>query len=160
VGVDARMPAENRLKVLGIALPEAPKPVAAYVPSVLSGPHLYVAGQIPFQHGKLLRTGKLGAEVTIEQGQECARQCVLNALAVAREAIGSLDRVTRVVRVGVFVASVDTFTDQPKVANGASDLLLEVFGEQGRHARAAVGVNVLPLDAPVEVELLLEVAPR
>lgn len=152
------MPAENRLKALGITLPEAPKPVASYVPHVRTGNLVLVAGQLPFLHGKLLRTGKLGSEVTIEMGQECAKQCVLNALAVVREAVGSLDKVKRVVRIGVFVASENTFIDQPKVANGASDLLLEVFGESGRHARAAVGVNVLPLDAPVEVEMLLEVA--
>lgn len=147
---------EAKLRELGIILPEAPKPVAAYVPSARAGNLVFVSGQLPFVAGKLPRTGKLGRDVTLEQGQELARIAALNALAVVRAEAGSLDRVKRVARVGVFVASVDSFLDQPKVANGASELLQQVFGEAGRHARAAVGVNVLPLDAPVEVEMVVE----
>ncbi len=148
--------AESRIRELGLRVPDAPKPLAAYVPSVRTGDLVFVAGQLPFVDGKLPSTGKVGAGVTIEQGQILARTATLNALAVLREAAGTLDAVARIVRVGVFVASDDAFTDQPKVANGASDLLVQVFGDAGRHARAAVGVNVLPLDAPVEVELIAE----
>ncbi|HWG89876.1 MAG TPA: RidA family protein [Candidatus Thermoplasmatota archaeon] len=149
--------AESRLKELNVTLPEAPKPVAAYVPSVRSGNLVFVAGQLPFVNGQLPQKGKLGKEVTLEQGQALAKQAVLNGLAVVKAEVGSLDKVVRIVRIGVFVASTNEFTDQPKVANGASEFLQQVFGDAGKHARAAVGVNVLPLDAPVEVELLVEV---
>ncbi|MCG0237747.1 MAG: RidA family protein [Firmicutes bacterium] len=149
---------EARLRELGIALPPAPRPVAAYVPAVKSGNLVYTSGQLPLVEGKLPFTGKVGAGVTLEQGQEAARIAVLNALAVVREAVGSLDRVTRVVKATVFVASAPGFNGQPQVANGASELLQQVFGEAGRHARSAVGVAELPLDAPVEVELVVEVA--
>lgn len=152
------MTAENRLKELGLVLPEAPKPVAAYVPSVRTGNLVFVAGQIALKDGKLAWTGRLGRDLSVESGQAAARQCALNALAVVKAEVGSLDAVKRVVRVGVFVASADGFTDQPKVANGASELLQAVFGDNGRHARAAVGVNELPLGSPVEVELICEVA--
>ena len=152
------MTPEETLAKLGYALPTPTKPVAAYVPTVRTGNLVFVAGQLPFVDGKLATTGRLGESVTLEEGQAYARQCVLNALAALKAEIGELSRVKRVVRVGAFVACVDSFTDQPKVANGASELLQEVFGEAGRHARAAVGVNVLPLDAPVEVELLVEVS--
>lgn len=148
---------EARLKELNVTLPEAPKPVAAYVPSVRTGNLVFVAGQLPFVNGQLPQKGKLGREVTLEQGQALAKQAVLNGLAVVKAELGSLDRVARVVRIGVFVASTNEFVDQPKVANGASEFLQQVFGDAGKHARAAVGVNVLPLDAPVEVELLVEV---
>lgn len=150
------MSAEARLKELGISLPEAPKPVAAYVPAVRTGNLLVVSGQLPFVNGKLEKTGRLGGAVTLAEGQAFARQAALNALAVVRANVGSLDNVARIVRVGVFVASEDAFTEQPKVANGASEFLVEVLGEAGRHARAAVGVNALPLGAPVEVELMVE----
>ncbi|MFO7172777.1 MAG: RidA family protein [Bacillota bacterium] len=149
---------EARLRELGIALPPAPRPVAAYVPAVKSGNLVYTSGQLPLVEGKLPFTGKVGAGVTLEQGKEAARIAVLNALAVVRETVGSLDRVTRVVKATVFVASAPGFNGQPQVANGASELLQEVFGEAGRHARSAVGVAELPLDAPVEVELVVEVA--
>ena len=149
--------AEARLAALGIVLPPAPKPVAAYVPSVRTGNLIFVAGQIPMREGKLLHQGRIGVEVTPEQGVACARQCAINGLAVIREATGSLDRVRRVVRLGVFVACESGYHEQPKIANGASELMLEVFGEKGRHARAAVGTNDLPLGAPVEVEFVVEV---
>jgi enamine deaminase RidA (YjgF/YER057c/UK114 family) len=133
-------------------------PVASYVPVVVSGGLAFVAGQVPLREGKPIATGRLGEGIDTEEGAALARQCALQALAALRAELGSLDRVTRIVKVGVFVASADTFTEQPKVANGASDLLGEVFGEAGKHARAAVGVSALPLGVPVEVELIAEVA--
>ena len=148
----------QRLQELGLTLPEAPKPVASYIPSKRSGNLLYVSGQLPMRDGVLMATGTVPGAVSVETAQECARQCVLNGLAVAAAALGSIDQVASVVRVGGFVASDPGFSGQPQVINGASDLLQEVFGEAGRHARAAVGSVALPLDACVEVELLLEVA--
>lgn len=153
------MTPEETLTKLGYALPVPAKPVAAYVPTVRTGNLVHVSGQIPFVDGKLPKAGRLGENVALEEGQTMARHCVLNALAALKAEIGELSRVKRIVRVGAFVASANDFTDQPKVANGASELLLQVFGDAGRHARAAVGVNVLPLGAPVEVELLVEVLP-
>jgi enamine deaminase RidA (YjgF/YER057c/UK114 family) len=152
------MGAEERLREMGIDLPAAPQPVASYVPVVVAGRLAFVAGQVPVAEGKLMWAGRLGAELGIEAGAEAARRCALQGLAALKAELGSLDRVQRIVRVGVYVASAENFTDQPKVANGASDLLVEVFGEAGRHARASVGVNELPLGAPVEVELIAEVA--
>lgn len=146
-----------RLEALGLTLPPPPKPVAAYIPWRLSGNLLYISGQVPLRDGSLLAAGIVPREVDLATAQACARQCVLNGLAAAQAALGSLDRITQVVRVGVFVACDPSFTDQPKVANGASELLLEIFGEAGRHARAAVGAPSLPLNAPVEVEFLFEV---
>jgi enamine deaminase RidA (YjgF/YER057c/UK114 family) len=151
------MTPEEMLAKLGYALPQPTKPVAAYVPTVRTGDLVYVSGQLPFVDGKLPKTGRLGEAVTIEEGQTLARQCLLNALAALKAELGELARVRRIVRVGAFIASADGFTDQPKVANGASELLVQVFGDAGRHARAAVGVNVLPLGAPIEVELIVEV---
>lgn len=148
---------ESRLSALGITLPPAPKPVAAYVPFVRTGNLLFVAGQIPMKEGKLLHQGRVGVEVTPEQGVACARQCAINGMAVMREAAGSLDRVKRIVKLGVFVACEAGYHEQPKIANGASELMLEVFGDAGRHARAAVGTNDLPLGAPVEVEFVVEI---
>ena len=148
---------EERLAELGLSVPEVAKPVAAYVPAVRSGDHVFTSGQLPMRDGELMRTGKVGGEVSQEEAVECARQCGLNALAAIRAVIGELSEVKRVVKVVVFVASTTDFTAQPQVANGVSELLGEVFGEAGRHARSAVGVSVLPLDAPVEVELVVEV---
>ena len=148
----------QRLANLGLTLPEAPKPVAAYVPSVQAGDLIFVSGQLPFRGGHLIATGPVPSRVSIEQAQEAARQCVLNALAVLAEAVGGdLDRVRQIVRLGVFVASDPTFTDQPQVANGASELLQDIFGDIGRHARAAVGSVALPLGATVEVEMIARV---
>ena len=152
------MTPEETLQKLGFPLPTPAKPVAAYVPAVRTGNLVFVSGQIPFVDGKLAKTGQLGGAVSLEEGQQFARTCILNALAAVKAEVGDLSKVKRVVRVGAFVASTDSFTDHPKVANGASDLLLQVFGDAGRHARAAVGVSALPLGAPVEVELLVEVA--
>lgn len=148
---------EEALRRLGHELPEAPKPVAAYVPAVRSGSLLFVAGQIPMSGGRLMMTGSVPGAVSLEDAQRCARQCALNGLAVAKAALGSLNAIARVVRLGCFVASEASFTDQPKVANAASELMLEVFGESGRHARAAVGSISLPLGAPVEIEFVFEV---
>ncbi len=143
---------------LGITLPAAPKPVAAYVPAVRSGNLIFVSGQLPMSSGQLMSTGPVPSKVSIEDAQKAAKQCALNALAVAADQLGGdLRRVKRVVRLGVFVQSDDRFDGQPKVANGASEFMQEVFGEAGRHARAAVGTNALPLDASVEVEVLFEV---
>lgn len=147
---------EGKLAELGLTLPEVAAPVAAYVPAVRTGAYLYTAGQLPFVNGELPVTGKVGAEVTPEQAYDCARLCALNGLAAARSALGDLAAVTQVVKVVVFVASDPAFTGQPQVANGASELLGEVFGDVGQHARSAVGVAVLPKDSPVEVELVLE----
>ena len=148
---------EERLAELGLAVPEVAKPVAAYVPAVRSGHHVFTSGQLPMREGQLITTGKVGGEVTAEEAVECARQCALNALAAVRAEIGELSNVKRIVKVVAFVASTPDFTGQPGVANGASELFGAVFGEIGQHARSAVGVPVLPLDAPVEVELIVEV---
>lgn len=148
---------EELLANLGIQLPPVPPPLASYVPVRLSGEHAFVSGQIPMEEGRVLSSGKLGAEVSVEQGQEATRRCALQALAALREALGSLDRVKGIVKLDVFVASAPGFVDQPKVANGASDLLVEIFGEGGKHARAAVGVSELPLGASVEVALIARV---
>jgi len=148
---------EERLAELGLSVPEVAKPVAAYIPAVRSGHHVFTSGQLPMRDGQLMLTGKVGGEVSQEEAVECARQCGLNALAAVRAEVGELSAVKRIVKVVAFVASTPDFTGQPQVANGVSELLGEVFGDAGRHARSAVGVPVLPLDAPVEVELIVEV---
>jgi enamine deaminase RidA (YjgF/YER057c/UK114 family) len=148
---------EDRLAELGLTLPEVVKPVAAYVPAVRSGDLVWTSGQLPFVDGQLAATGKVGADVEPDAAHDLARVCALNALAAIRSEIGALDRVRRVVKVVGFVASDPSFVGQPGVVNGASELLGEVFGEFGRHARSAVGVAALPLDAPVEVEVVVEV---
>ena len=148
---------EERLLDLGLQVPPVAAPVAAYVPAVRSGGHVFTSGQLPMVDGELLRVGKVGGEVSAEEAYDCARQCALNAIAAVRAEIGELSAVTRIVKVTVFVASTPDFTGQPQVANGVSELLGEVFADAGRHARSAVGVPVLPLDAPVEVEMVVEV---
>ena len=146
----------DRLAELGIVLPPAAAPVAAYVPVVVSGQLAHVSGQLPFVEGRLV-TGRLGEDVSLEQGIAAARACGLMILAQLEAALGSLDRVEQVVKLGAFVNSSAVFTDQPKVANGASELMAEVFGEAGKHARSAVGVPVLPLGAAVEVDAIVAV---
>jgi enamine deaminase RidA (YjgF/YER057c/UK114 family) len=148
---------EERLAGLGLQLPPVTAPLAAYVPAVRSGSLIYTAGQLPIVEGQLLATGKVGAEVGAAEAAALARTCALNALAAAASEAGGLSSIKRVVKLTGFVASAPDFTAQPQVVNGASELLLEVFGEAGRHARSAVGMAVLPLDAPVEVELIVEV---
>ena len=150
------MSVEQRLSELGIELPTVATPAGAYVPAVISGNLVFTAGQIPLVDGKLMAEGKVGAEISPEQGREIARRCALNAIAAVKSVIGDLNRVKKVVKVVGFVASVPEFTGQPGVLNGASELLEQVFGEAGIHARSAVGVAALPLNAPVEVELIVE----
>ena len=147
----------ERLAELGLTLPEVPAPVAAYVPAVVSGNHVFTAGQLPLADGALLHTGVVGRDVSPEDATACARQSAVNTLAAVASVV-DLDRVVRIVKATVFVASDASFTGQPVVANGASELYGDVFGEAGRHARSAVGVPVLPLGAPVEVELVVEIA--
>jgi enamine deaminase RidA (YjgF/YER057c/UK114 family) len=147
----------RRLADLGLSLPAAPAPVADYVPAVRFEDLVYTAGQLPMLNGKLRAVGRVGDEVTVDEAVECARTAALNGLAAVADLTGDLDVITRIVKIVVYVASASGFTDQPLVANGASGLLREVFGEAGRHARSAVGVAVLPLDAPVEVELVVAV---
>jgi enamine deaminase RidA (YjgF/YER057c/UK114 family) len=147
----------GRLAELGIALPPPPKPVASYLPAVRSGSLLFISGQLPTENGRVLFPGKVPADLSIEDATAAARVAVLNALAVAQAELGSLDRVAWVVRLTGHVASAPGFTAQPAVINGASDLLFQVFGERGRHSRAALGAAELPLGAPVEIELILEI---
>ncbi len=148
---------QARLTALGLELPQVVPPLAAYVPAVRSGMLIYTAGQLPMVDGQLVSAGKVGAEVGVAEAAALARTCALNALAAAASVAGGLDSIARVVKLTGFVASAPDFTGQPQVVNGASELLLEVFGDAGRHARSAVGTAVLPLDAPVEVELIVEV---
>ena len=148
---------EARLAAAGHALPEATTPLAAYVPAVLSGRYVYTSGQLPVIAGGLIATGKVGVEIDPEHAAELAARCALNAIAAVKSVIGDLDKVVRVVKVVGFVASDPEFSGQPAVMNGASNLLLEAFGDAGRHAHSAVGVAVLPRNAPVEVEIIVEV---
>ena len=147
---------DRKLAELGLTLPQAAAPVAAYVPTVLAGGLLHLSGQLPFRDGQLV-TGRLRDGVSLEEGQEAARLCGLMLLAQAKAALGSLDRVERVVKLGVFVNSTPDLTDQPQVANGASELMQHVFGEAGRHARSAVGVPTLPRGVAVEIDAILQV---
>jgi enamine deaminase RidA (YjgF/YER057c/UK114 family) len=149
--------AAEQLAALGLTLPPVVAPVAAYVPAVRTGAYVYVSGQLPMVDGKMPATGKVGDAVSAQDAAVMARACALNALAAAAQAAGGLDAIRRIVKVVGFVASAPDFTGQPQVINGASELFLEVFGEDGRHARSAIGVVALPLDAPVEVELIAEV---
>jgi enamine deaminase RidA (YjgF/YER057c/UK114 family) len=151
---------DQRLNDLGIELPELVPPLASYVPVHLAGDLAFVAGQVPLEGGTPIITGRVGDEVSLEDAQGAARRCVLQALAALRSALGSLDRVAAIVKVEVFVASSKRFTDQPKVANGASDVLVDVFGDAGKHARTAVGVSALPLGVPVEVAVVARVTPE
>jgi enamine deaminase RidA (YjgF/YER057c/UK114 family) len=148
---------EERLAELGLSVPEVAKPVAAYVPAVRTGNYIFTSGQLPMKSGELMTTGKVGGEVTQEEAVACAQQCALNAIAAVKAEIGDLALVRRIVKVVAFVASTPDFTGQPQVANGASELFGTVFGDAGVHARSAVGVPVLPLDSPVEVEIVVEV---
>ena len=149
---------EEALAELGLSVPEVAPPVAVYVPAVRTGNHVYTSGQLPMRDGQLLAAGKVPSQASIESAQQAARQCVLNALAAVKHELGGdLSKIRRVVRVGVFVQSDETFDGQPKVANGASDLLQQLLGAAGQHARAAVGVNALPLNAAVEIEFAFEV---
>jgi enamine deaminase RidA (YjgF/YER057c/UK114 family) len=148
---------ESRLSILGLNLPGEPKPVAAYIPAKQSGKLVFTSGQLPMVNGELISKGLLGQNVEIEEANKAARICTLNALAAIKGVIGDLDRIKQIIRVVGYVASVPTFTQQPAVVNGASELLLEIFGDIGKHARSAVGMAALPLNASVEIELTVEV---
>jgi len=148
---------EENLKKIGFALPNTPKPVAAYIPAKQTGNLVFTAGQLPMINGELISKGLLGQDVEIDEANKAARICTLNALAAIKGVIGDLDRIKQIVRVVGYVASVPTFTQQSAIVNGASELLLEIFGENGKHARSAVGMAVLPLNASVEIELTVEV---
>ncbi len=148
---------ESRLKELGVTLPSPPMPVASYVPCTISGNIVFVSGQIPIADGAIKYIGKLGVDVPLEAGQAAAQLCAINILAQLRAAIGDLDRVTRCLKLGVFVNAAPDYTQQPEVANGASDLIAAVFGDAGKHARAAVGVGSLPRGVAVEVEAVFEI---
>jgi enamine deaminase RidA (YjgF/YER057c/UK114 family) len=149
---------EERLRNLGYELPTVPRPAGSYVPATRAGSLLFTAGQIPFKEGKLPYYGKVGQDVSVEEAKEAARLCALNALAAINAEVGSLDSVSRIVKITGYVASAPGFNDQPEVMNGASDLIGELFGEKGLHARSAVGVAELPLNAPVEVEFIVDLA--
>jgi enamine deaminase RidA (YjgF/YER057c/UK114 family) len=149
---------EEKLKALHLELPPPPQPVATYIPAVRAGDLLFLSGVLPMQNGQLAFSGKLGRELTVAQGMEAAKIALLNALAIAKQELGTLDRIVRIVKVVGHVASAEGFTDQPQVLNGASDLLVAVFGEAGRHARVAVGAAELPRRAAVEIELILSVS--
>ena len=148
---------EDKIKELGFELPDAPKPLAAYVPALKVDNLVFTAGQLPTQKGVLKIAGKVGAEVDEEDGQKAAEICALNCLSVIKGVVGDLDKIEQVVKLTVFVNSADYFTGQPKIANGASELLVKIFGDKGKHVRSAVGVNELPLNAPVEIEMIVKV---
>lgn len=150
--------AEQRLKEMGIILPEAPAALGAYVPCVQTANLLFLSGQLPLREGKLLRAGRLGESVLVSDAQQDARQAVMNALGNVKAFLGTLDRVAGCVKVSGYVASAPDFTDQPRVLNAASELLLDIFGERGRHARVAVGVSVLPLNSPLEIDFIFEIS--
>ncbi|MBK7106064.1 MAG: RidA family protein [Ignavibacteriae bacterium] len=148
---------EEKLNLMNIKIPDAPKPLAAYIPATKIGNLVFTAGQIPLENGIVKYKGKVGAEITLEVGKESAKLCAINCLSVIKSEMGNLDKIKRIVKVTVFVNNIDGFGDQPKVANGASEFLVELFGESGKHVRSAVGVNGLPLGATTEVEMIVEV---
>jgi enamine deaminase RidA (YjgF/YER057c/UK114 family) len=152
------MSPEEKLKELGIALPVSPSPLGSYVPAVRTGDLVFLSGILPLIHGKLVRTGKVGEHVTVTQAMDEARKAAVNALAILKSHVGTLDKVTRCIKLTGYIASASDFAEQPKVLNAASDLLFEVFGDAGRHARVAVGVNVLPLNSPVEIDFIFEIS--
>ena len=154
------MTVEEKLRQMGLELPEPPKPVASYLPCVRTGNLLFISGQVPREKGVLRFSGHLGGNLNVEDGRQAARLCALNALSAVKQELGTLDRVRRIVKLTGFVASAAGFTDQPKVVDGASVFLAELFGERGQHARAAVGVNELPLGSAVELEMIVEVEPE
>ncbi len=148
---------EEKIEELGYKIPEAPKPLAAYVPALLVDKFVFTAGQVPVKNGELIYSGKLGKDLTIQEGIKAAEISILNCLSAVKSVAGSLDNIEKIVKVTVFVNSANGFTEQPKVANGASELLVKIFGENGKHARSAVGVNELPINAPVEIEIIVKI---
>ncbi|MBM3894936.1 MAG: RidA family protein [Thaumarchaeota archaeon] len=149
---------EERLKSLNIVLPSPPKPAGSYVPVTISGKTAYVSGQIPITDGKITHKGKVPVQQSVEEAQKAARLCIINALAQLKAEIGSLDKISRILKVSGFVNSAPDFVDQPKVVNGASDLLFEIFGEKGKHSRVAIGAASLPLDSTVEIDMIVELS--
>ena len=152
------MSPEKKLKELGIELPEAPTPLGSYIPVLRTGNLVFLSGILPLRQGKLMKQGKVGKDLSLDEAKEEARTATINALSVLKAHVGSLDKVTRCVKIAGYIASSPDFTEQPKILNAASDLLFEIFGEKGRHVRTAVGVNVLPLNSPVEIEFIFEVS--
>jgi enamine deaminase RidA (YjgF/YER057c/UK114 family) len=148
---------EDKIKELGFTLPDAPKPLAAYIPALEIDKMVFTAGQLPMQNGELKYSGKLGTGISVEDGRKAAEICAINCLAAIKSVTGSLDKIKRIVKLTAFVNSADGFTDQPKVANGASELIGKIFGENGKHVRSAVGINELPLNAPVEIEMIVKI---
>jgi len=148
---------EEKMKEMGITLPETVKPLAAYIPAIQTGDYVYTSGQVPFADGELKYSGKIGIDLSLEEGQKAAELCALNALCAIKSEIGDLNEIERILKVTVFVNSADGFTDQPKVANGASEFLGKIFGEAGKHVRSAVGVNELPVNSAVEIEMMVKV---
>lgn len=148
---------ENKLEELGIVLPVLPAPLGSYVPCIQAGNLLFLSGILPLRDGKLVRTGRVGESVSLTEAQEEARQVVLNALSIMKNYLGSLDKIKKCIRLNGYIASADNFTEQPKALNSASDLLVDIFGESGKHTRTAVGVSVLPLNSPLEIDFIFEV---
>ena len=148
---------EEKIKKLGFEIPETPQPLAAYTPALQVGDMVYTSGQVPIENGELKYAGKIGFDLTVEEGQKAAEICALNGLSAIKGVIKDLDKIEKIIKVTVFVNSADGFTDQPKVANGASELLGNIFGDAGRHVRSAVGVNELPIDSAVEIEMIVKV---
>lgn len=148
---------EEKIKELGLEIPETPKPLASYIPANLVDKLIFTAGQLPMVEGHLIYAGKLGIDLTLEEGKKAAEICVINCLSAIKSVISSLDKLDKIVKVTVYVNSAESFTDQPKVANGASDLLVKIFGEPGMHARSAVGVSELPINAAVEIEMIVKI---
>ena len=157
VTIKADFVIEKRLDALNIILPSPPKPIGSYVPVLITGKLAFVSGQIPIKDGKVIYAGKVSTDLSVEDAQKAARLCVINALAQLKAELGNLDRISKIVKVSGFVNSPPEFTDQPKVINGASDLLFEIFGQKGQHARIAVGVSSLPLNSAVEIDLIAEI---
>lgn len=151
------MSIESKLKAMGLTLPEPPQPIGSYVPFVITSNLLFLSGILPLVNGKLLKSGKVGSEITAEEGAKCAKIATLNGLAVVKNAIGDLDNIVKCVKLTGYVAGTTEFYSQPSVLNGASDLLYEIFGERGRHARAAVGVSALPINSPIEIDFIFEI---
>src|SRR4030066_498610 len=152
------MSPEDKIKELGIELPEAPTPLGSYIPVLSIGNLVFLSGILPLRQGKLIKQGKVGKDLSLDEAREEAKTATINALSVLKAHVGSLDKITRCVKIAGYIASSPDFTEQPKVLNAASDLLFEIFGEKGRHVRSAVGVNVLPLNSPVEIEFIFEVS--
>ncbi len=152
------MSPEEKLKELGLELPEVPKPLGSYVPFVRTGNLVFLSGMLPLREGKLIRQGRVGEKVTVNEALEDAKTAAINALAVLKSNLGSLNKVRRCIKITGYIASAPDFTEQPRVLNAASDLMVEIFGEAGKHARAAVGVNILPLNSPLEIEFIFEIA--